>query len=150
MVPASDVVAFKVTHPVDGTTTFVDAYDYSHETPATTDTAGDPVFELRVIPTSVRNAIAAILGPPVSSLTGTTSFAGTVRDCAGEALVGATVTIGGTEPPRCSSSSALPCVAYSTDTGEDFSDDSGQVFVLGLPGSGNTTIVVQGAQPIDL
>lgn len=143
--PANTLAAFKVTHPTDGTTTFVDGYDYGRLTPATVDTAGTAVFNLRVIPTAVRNAIAAILGPPVSSLTGLTSFAGSVTDCSGEPVIGATLELAGTgEPNRCSSSATLPCVAYSTDTGEDFTDSGAQVFMLGLPGSGQLTLNVMG------
>jgi hypothetical protein len=144
-VPANTLAAFKVYHPTDGTTTFVDGYDYGRLTPATSNTNGDAVFDLRIIPTAVRNAIAAILGPPVDSLAGLTSFAGSVTDCSGEAIVGATLELAGTgEPNRCSSSATLPCVAYSTDTGEDFTDESAQVFMLGLPGSGSLTLNVMG------
>ena len=154
--PANTLAAFKVTHPTDGATTFVDAYDYGRLTPATSNTNGGPVFNLRVIPTSVRNAIAAILGPPVENLAGLTSFAGSVTDCAGEPIIGATLELPGTgEPNRCSSSATLPCVSYSTDTGEDFTEASAQVFVLGLPGSGQITmnvmgIVTDGAAPVQI
>lgn len=154
-VPANTRLALKVTHPTDGTTTFVDAYDYARLTPAVSDTAGDPVFDLRIIPTSVRNAIAAILGPPVESLAGLTSFAGSVADCAGEPIVGATLHYAGAEPNRCSPSAPLPCVAYSTDTGEDYTDDGAQVFLLGLPGTGQLTVnvmgvVTEGAAPVQV
>jgi len=142
-VPKSSLVAFKVTHATDGATTFVDGYDY-RVTPAVSDSSGTAYFNTRIIPTSVRNAIAAILGPPVANLAGLTSFAGSVTDCSGEPIVGATLHYAGAEPNRCSSSAALPCVAYSTDTGEDYSDDGGQVFLLGLPGSGQLTVNVMG------
>jgi hypothetical protein len=35
-------------------------------------------------------------------------------------------------------------VSYSTDTSEDYSEASGQVFMLGLGGSGSHTIQVMG------
>lgn len=143
-VPSNARVAFKVTHPDDGTVTFVPAYDYTHDTPATTSTNGAPVFSLRIIPTTVRNAIAAVIGPPVASLAGTMQFAGSVNDCNGDAIVGATLLVNGAAPPKCSGSSALPCVAYTTSTALDYTDDSGSIFVLGLPGASDSTIEVQG------
>ena len=156
-VPSNSNVTFKVYRDPDMAVNFVDAYDYSHFTPATSDTTGDPTFgNLRLIPESVRSAIGAILGVDVQNdLPGTMQFAGSVSDCSGAAVTGVTLSINGAEPPRCSGSADLPCVSYSTDTSEDWTDETAQVFVLGLPGTGTTTItaegvLTEGAAPVTL
>lgn len=141
-VQANEYNVLKMTHAPNGSATFVDTYNYALLAPAASDTAGDPVFSMRIIPTAVQNGIAAIIGVPTASLAGTMQFAGSVVDCAGESIVGVTLQYAGAEPNRCSGSATLPCVSYSTDTGEPYSDDSGQVFILGLAGSGQHTVNV--------
>lgn len=147
-VSAGTLVHFRVTSPPDTSTvpetTFVETYNYNYLAPEAP--SGDSDFGLRLIPTSTRNAIKGVLTNAGTDITGTMQLGFAAYDCAGEPIVGATVLVDGTEPPRCEGPggtvSTLPCVSYSTDLSNDWTDASGQYFVIGLSGD-DVTLTVQ-------
>lgn len=145
-VSAGTLVSFRVTAPDDGATTYVDTYNINYEAPATETDTDDPDFDIRLVPTSTRNAIKGVLTNSATDITGTMQIGFAAYDCAGEVVVGATVLLNGTEPPRCAgpggTASTLPCISYSTDLSNDWTDSSGQYFVIGVGGA-NATITVQ-------
>ena len=145
-VTGGDVVSFRVTSEPDGVTVYVPTYNYNYDAPATETDTDDPDFELRLVPESTRNAIKGVLTNAGTDITGTMQVGFAAYDCAGDAVVGATILVDGTEPPRCEGPggtvSTLPCVSYSTNLANDWTDASGQYFIIGLSGD-DATLTVQ-------
>ena len=143
---ANTYTTAKISHAPDGAITYIDTYNYGYLAPGADQTA-TPEFSWRIIPAST---LAAIRGDLVGStpVTGLISFAGSANDCDGDAISGATVTVGSAVPPAClgpGEVSVLPCLAYSTSNlGLEETTSSGQFFLIGLPGTTNSTIEVHG------
>ena len=143
-VPNNSRVAYKITLAPNGTTTYTDTYEFNHETPATSDTAGGPATTLRIVPQGIADAFIQILGYSASELAGTMSVAGGVNDCSGESVENARVTFGAA--PLCDDADGtFPCIAYLRGTpsltARD-TDGSGQFVVIGVPPGPQTIDVV--------